>query len=380
MKLATSIWQPGSGWSFPDDLQFEPGWILYFGTTSRLENGSGIIRELMERYPDAVCCGCSTAGEILGTSVYDDAIVAALVGFDGTTVRAVAGTLDSQGESAEVAGNLVRQLLADDLQHLLVISKGLEVNGTSLLEGFRRNLPGHVAVTGGLAGDHSRFQQTLTGLGDQLRSNQVVCIGFYGKKLQVSFACKGGWEGFGPQRRVTRSEGNVLFELDGVPALAIYKRYLGERAAGLPATGLLFPLELTSGLNTGDGIVRTILSVNEADQSLTFAGDIPQDFYVRLMKASATQLIAGAENAGKEAVTRRTIQGPALAILISCVGRKLVLKQRVEEEVEAVANSLNSEYKIIGFYSYGEICPLPDTGMNALHNQTMTITIIGETG
>jgi len=194
----------------------------------------------------------------------------------------------------------------------------------------------------------------------------------------LGFGCEGGWEGFGPCRHITRSEGNTLFELDGVPALALYKRYLGERAAGLPATGLLFPLELTTGLATDDGVVRTILSVSEGDQSLTFAGDMPEGWYVRMMRAGPDQLVAGAARAGEQAAASGTGAGPALAVLVSCVGRRLVLGQRADEEVEAVIGHLPAGTGVVGFYSYGEACPANGSSHCELHNQTMTVTFIGE--
>ena len=129
-------------------------------------------------------------------------------------------------------------------------------------------------------------------------------------------------------------EGNVLYELDGQSALALYKRYLGEHAADLPASGLLFPLSLRT-REVSAPVVRTILSVNEADQSLTFAGDVPAGGYVRLMKANFDRLIDGAVGAGR--VSADALGSPVdLALLISCVGRRMVLRQRVEEEVEGV--------------------------------------------
>ena len=381
MQTATAIWNSKRGWSAPAGPAFSPDWILYFGSASCLENGAAGIRELAGRYPDAVCCGCSTAGEILGRHVRDDSIVAAQVRFDDTKVRAVAEPLQTAADSIETGRRIAKRLLADDLRHVLVLSEGLSVNGTSLLEGFREVLPAQIAVTGGLAADGSRFKQTIVGLGSQIQSNQVVGVGFYGSNLRVKFASEGGWGAFGPQRKVTRSDGNVLYELDGVPALKLYKSYLGEWASGLPATGLLFPLELSSGIGAGDGLVRTILSVDEADQSLTFAGNIPGGGYARLMKAGTQQLVSGAETAGARAALRdEKIKGSTLAVLVSCVGRRLVLKHRVEEEVEAVAQSMENGCDIVGFYSYGETCPKSGAGFSELHNQTMTVTVIGEIG
>jgi hypothetical protein len=165
----------------------------------------------------------------------------------------------------------------------------------------------------------------------------------------------------------------VLYEMDGNSALELYKKYLGEHASGLPATGLFFPLSIRTSAGTA-GVVRTILSVNEEEQSMTFAGDIPEGAFARLMKANFDRLIDGAIGAAKTSYQALGSASPDLAILISCVGRKLVLKQRVEEEVEGVRDILGSHTVLTGFYSYGEISPFtPDTKCT-LHNQTMTIT------
>lgn len=112
---------------------------------------------------------------------------------------------------------------------------------------------------------------------------------------------------------------------------------------------------------------------------MTFAGDIPQGSYVRLMKANFERLVDGATGAANMSTQSIGSFTPELAILISCVGRKLVLKQRVEEEVESVKQALGEKTVITGFYSYGEICPVAPTEKQCeLHNQTMTITIFAE--
>jgi len=378
MQTSTCRWTKEIGWEFPATTVAAPQLVLYFGATSQLEGDAAAVRELVSKFPEALVCGCSTAGEILGGRVSDESVVAALVRFKSTRVRAVAESTDGIGDSQAVGRRAAAKLNAPDLRHVLILSDGLSVNGTALVAGFNEILPEEVAITGGLAGDGSRFQQTFVGLGGEVKRNQIAAIGFYGADIVVGYGSRGGWEGFGPRRRITRSNGNTLLELDGQPALALYKRYLGERATGLPATGLLFPLELTKDTTETVGLVRTILAVDEAKQSLTFAGDVPEGWYARLMKASGDQLVGGAANAGSEAALKTSAAGSSLAILVSCVGRRLVLGQRIEEELEAVIRSLPEQTQAIGFYSYGEACPPAGSNASELHNQTMTITIIGE--
>lgn len=376
MKAFSCGWTPVSGWTLPST-----GWpdaadlVLYFGASVLIAAGSVPLTELRTRFPEAVCAGCSTAGEILGATVRDDSIAVLCIKFDTTRVRAESVDVTSAAESFAAAIELGGLLATPDLRHLLVLSDGLIVNGTMLTAGFRSALPAEVSVTGGLAGDGAAFKRTVVGLGSDIASHRIVAIGFYGKNLRVSCGSAGGWEPFGPRRLVTRSQGNLLFELDGQPALSLYRRYLGPRAGGLPATGLLFPLSLLPKREASEGLVRTILAVDEAQKSLTFAGDIPQGAYVQLMKAGCDTLVDGAQ-----AAARGTghFAPHGFAVLVSCVGRKLVMGQRIEEEVEAVLAHLGPTIIAAGFYSYGEICPSGLQHGCDLHNQTMTLTVFNE--
>lgn len=376
MQTTQLQWTLNSGWSQPaETIDGSPDLILLFGAPAALENPSQPVAALRARYPEALCVGSSSAGEIFGSHVTDGAISAVVIKFATTRVRVAVRPIETSADSYAVGQALAGELTAPDLRHVLVLSDGLKVNGTSLTAGLREGLPPAVAATGGLAGDGADFKRTVIVNGDQIASGLVVALGFYGHTLQVRFGSAGGWESFGPKRLITEAEGNVLYELDGQPALELYKRYLGERAAELPATGLFFPLEILSDTTTNQrGLVRTILAIDEEKQSLTFAGDMPKGHYARLMKASCDRLVFGAEDAALQT------QGEpvTLAILVSCVGRKLVMGQRVEEEVEAVLSVLGPGAQVAGFYSYGEICPgHPGHGCE-LHNQTMTLTTFAE--
>ena len=200
-----------------------------------------------------------------------------------------------------------------------------------------------------------------------------------GEQLVFAHGSFGGWSPFGPARKVTRCANNVLFELDGESALEVYKRYLGEHAKGLPASGLLFPFAMLGKDHSEVGLIRTILGVDEANGSLTLAGDIDPEGYLRLMHASTDALVEGAEAAAEAAQAMRGNAGEGLALLVSCVGRKLVMGGRVDEEVEAVGDVFGQGATLAGFYSYGEISPFSPSVDCKLHNQTMTITYLSET-
>lgn len=371
MEIEQRVWKPAEGWGAPPRMA-GAHLVLVFGDKAALADPKRLA-ELRQAYPKAHLAGGSTAGEIVGSAVMDGTVVATAVRFADTRVEEAVIDMRPEEDSRSAGIRLAQALPKDGLSHVFVVSDGQHVNGSDLVRGMTSNLPQGVAITGGLAGDGADFRSTLTVTDGGAGEGRLVALGLYGKRLRVGYGSLGGWDAFGPQRVITRSQGNVLYELDGQPALQLYKKYLGEHAAGLPATGLLFPLAVRA--PGGSELTRTILAVDEKEQSLTFAGDMPQGAMARLMKANFDRLVDGAHDAAQGA----SLSSPAqLAILISCVGRKLVLRQRVEEELEAVQDVLGRQATMAGFYSYGEICPAAPNASCELHNQTMTITTLAE--
>lgn len=375
MKLQTFSFEKGQGWSsaFPD-LDSERTLVLVFGSADFAENAEP-IHDLTRAFPRARIVGCSSAGEIRGARVVDDSLSVAVARFDTTDIATATAEIAEGASSVQVGETIARGLARPDLRAIFVLSDGLAINGTELLRGVHAVVPPSVVVTGGLAGDGTRFGRTWVLSDGFLASRRVVGVGLYGDSIGISHGSRGGWDVFGPERIVTRSAGNVVYELDGEPALSLYKAYLGERAAGLPATALLFPLALRTSREDANTVVRTILSVNEADQSMTFAGDVPQEAVVQLMRANFDRLIDGA---GEASAVARAPEHSSLSIAISCVGRRIVLGERVEEEVEAALEAAPAS-ELVGFYSYGEISPFASGGCGVLHNQTMTLTRFWET-
>ncbi len=350
--------------------------VMIFGATDALKE-TGLFEDLKKKFPKAHTFGCSTAGEIYNTRVFDHSAVATCIKFERSRFMGAKIKLDQMVDSFRAGEKLATSLDQEGLRHVFVLSDGLHVNGSELVKGLITNLPEDVTVTGGLAGDGERFGETFVFWDGLPENNLIVAIGLYGSSLKIGYGSMGGWDPFGPERVITKSQGNVLFELDGQSALGIYKKYLGEHAKDLPAAGLLFPLSIR--IKTGEeGIVRTILSVSEENRSMTFAGDIPQGAYARFMKANFERLIDGSQGAAITSVGSMGSAPTELAVLVSCVGRKIVLKQRIEEEVEAARDILGKQAFLSGFYSYGEISPFTAGAKCALHNQTMTITTLAE--
>ena len=373
----------GAGWNSPlPALDSERTLVLVFGASSFLDSGDqGPLGEVRRAYPTSHILGCSTAGEIAGANLRDDGLSVAVMRFARTRLARVSAPVRSPADSF-AAGELIgQQLEGTGLRGVLILSDGLKVNGSELVRGLNSVLPPEVTVTGGLAADGDRFKRTWVIRDGVAAEGFVAAVGFYGDHVRIAHGSKGGWDTFGPERTVTRSEGNVLYELDGQPALPLYKQYLGDRAAGLPATALLFPLALRRDSQDAKSLVRTVLSVDEAAQSMTFAGDIPQGFRARLMRANFDRLIGGAgESAQMTLVGADHPPGAAcLAVAVSCVGRRLVLGERTEEELESALTVLPPGTQQVGFYSYGELSPyVQGAGPCDLHNQTMTLTTITE--
>ena len=379
MKVETLSHRIGHGWSVPalPDLDSDKTLVLVFGGAKEI-SGTAPLESLASAYPRAHLLGCSTAGEILGQAIFDDSLVVAVCRFDSTPLRSTSQGIEATAESFSVGVRIGQRLSAPDLRGVFVLSDGTKVNGSELCRGLNSVLPAEALVTGGLAGDGDRFRKTWVLENRKPTSGIVSAIGFYGERVVLGHGSKGGWDVFGLERTVTRSSGNVLFEIDGSSALDLYKRYLGDLAAGLPANALLFPLQLRRKRADTTGLVRTILSIDEKAGSMTFAGDIPEGSLVQFMRANLDRLIDGAAEAAQSAKNKQEGAKQSLAIAISCVGRRLVLAERAEEEVEAVGAILPSGSQLVGFYSYGEISPSSE-GRCDLHNQTMTLTTLSET-
>ncbi len=350
--------------------------VLGFGDKAVLEK-DGIYENLKLKFPNACIVLNSTAGEIFNTEVLTDSLTVIAFTFEKTITKCAAINIADFSNSHDAGAALVNKLESKDLSYILVISDGGKVNGSELVRGIESIIDHKIPVTGGLAGDGARFVSTLVGLNGKPSQGVIAAIGFYGDNIQIGHGSMGGWEMFGPERMVTKSTSNQLFEIEGKNALELYKAYLGKYADELPGSALLFPLSVQLADAT-EPVVRTILSIDEATNSMVFAGDIPVGSHVRFMKANFDRIIDAASGAANQTFTGGLQKEPKLALLVSCVGRKIILDNRVDEEVEAVAEALGKNTLLGGFYSYGEISPFNPNSKCELHNQTMTITTFDE--
>lgn len=378
MKIKQFVWTESTGWQpeIPGDQGASAQLVLLFGTTALLEDRRH-VDEVAQAFPNATVFGCSSGGDIFDTQVLDDAIVITAVSMEHTQVKGACVRRSEVSSITEAGERLAKSLNPDGLVHTLVLSEGLHVDGNELVRSLSEYLPEGVTVTGGHASTMNNGKETYVVYNDIVADDAIAILGFYGNRLSISYASFGGWHPFGPERLVTKSQGRTVYELDGRSALQLYKEYLGEHSVGLPTSAWVFPLNI--GFKNGDpGVVRTVLAVNEDDGSITCAGTIPVGSYVRLMSGNYDHLIEGAYQAANTCCNEFEGNSPELALVVSCGARRMVLKQRVEEEIEAVRDVTGPNTVLCGFYSHGEIAPSRLGAVSVLHNQTMTITMFRE--
>lgn len=336
-----------------------------------------VFNKIKNKYPYANIIGCTTAGEIFNDQVNENILTITAIYFENTEIKFFASEFIDSSKCYEKGLEIAKSIPVENLSHVFLIGEGINVNGSKLVEGFVEGLPENVKVTGGLAGDYEGYKETFVVANDYGKKNLIGAVAFYGDKIKFGYGSVGGFDTFGIERTVTKSNDNILYELDGKPALDLYKEYLGEYSRNLPLSGLLFPLNIRSNDNKYN-YVRTVSGVDEEAKSLTFAGEIPQGYYGKLMRANFNNLINGSMKAAKDSINSIDCKNIKLAILISCRGRRVVLNQMIDEEIEVVRNMLSDDVIFTGFYSNGEIAPSSKNRVSEFHNQTMTITLIGE--
>lgn len=354
----------------------EANWVLVFGSVNRFKERN-FAATLQKRYPNAQIIGCTTAGEITEEGAHDDSLHITAMLWERSLLKFVIKPINSMAQSHALGAQIANELAQNDLKGVFVLSDGLNVNGSELVEGLQEVLP-DIPITGGLAGDNAAFTQTLLLNNTKVHDKVVIAVGIYGKDAVVTSGALGGWSPYGPPRKITRSSKNIVFELDNKPALPLYKMYIGYYANTLPASGLNFPFAIMSE-DKKITVIRTLLGIDEKNNSLTFAGNVAEGSTVRFLKSDHDKLVDGASEAARQILNKEVdINDTGLAICVSCVGRKLVMKEQVSDEVFAVQRLLGVQTGITGFYSNGEICSGERDGESMLHNQTMTIAYLSE--
>lgn len=372
LQFTNNLWHANPSPSNSHSMDnFNASLVLCFGAKDLIAQPE-VYNSLKTKFSNAQIALCSTAGEILNNTVADNTVIAIAIELNSTNIATALVNIGNYTNSYEAAAALIAELPQDDLAYVLILSDGSLVNGSELVKGLKESVNNNQLITGGLAGDGYNFVSTKVGLNNLPSEGNIVAIGFYGSKIKVSHGSQGGWDMFGPERVVTKSHNNVVYEIDNKLALETYKKYLGPDSEGLPGTALLYPLSVLLNDST-QPLVRTILSIDDVNNTMTFAGDIPEGTKVRLMKANFDKLTMASANAAENSIKNATLPAE-FSLLISCVGRKIILDKRIDEEIDAALELLNPQTTVAGFYSYGEISPFNEGTNCELHNQTMTIT------
>ena len=350
--------------------------VLVFGNRYLLESEE-IYSEIKSLFPDGHIVFGSSCADITANVVDDNSITITAIEFERSSfVIKTSNVLHPDFDSYSTGIQLINKFPLEGLKYVFVVSEGSFINGSQLTKGMSSAINDNLLITGALCGDSDRFEKTIASYNENPKPGEIVVIGFYGESLEVTFSVYGGWTPFGPERIVTKSDGNILYELDNKPALDLYKRYLGDKAKDLPSSALLYPLNVKIAKEE-QSVVRSILNIDEAQNAMILAGDIPEKSKVQLMMTNVDNIANASERAAKQALQLRKNK-PELAMLVSCIGRKLVLDQRVEEEIEEVTEVIGTDIAVTGLYSYGEIAPFHGEMSCQLHNQTMTVTLISE--
>ena len=322
--------------------------------------------------------GCTTDGEISSDGFRTDSAV--LGGIVSDQIDFHLASVKDLGQDCERAGITLAAKLPENVNYIQLFSDGLTGNGCAILRGLESVLDKTIPVCGGTAGDAGRFRRTWQFAGNRVFSNGAVAIGFSGN-FQVGTGASSGWSPIGLAKKVTRSVDNILYELNGEPALNVYERALGKHASKLPAVGVEYPL----GLVTERGaegekdylLLRATMSVNRKEGAISLAGEIPEGSTVHICCGDSASLLEAAKKAGRLALADLEGRRPVMIFIYSCMARRLILGRQVEEEINCIREAVGPDLPVLGFYTYGEYGRIKKGGPNRLQNETVTVSVIG---
>lgn len=352
----------------------EVSFVLIFASRGQMESATWLPL-VQQKYPGINIISCSTSGEVYLSELKEEAVTGMAVAFAKTQTEVYTASLKGKDQSKALGRELASNFSKPGLKHVLVFGDGWLVNGSDMIRGMYEVLTQGVSVSGGLAGDGANFSKTLVGLNSQIDQRMAVAIGLYGDHIDIGFGSHGGWSELGDSFIVTESAGREVLKLGNERAFDLYEQFLGDDADGLPGTALLYPVAVWLP-GAEDYVVRTVFNIDEVRGSITLGEAVPKGTRLQFMRARFDDLLQGVKKAAEEA-KRNLSQTPELALMVSCIGRKLLFNQQIEEEISATHNVLGKDACIGGFYSYGEICPV-NKDLAALHHQMLTLTVFAE--
>ncbi|MEM6838904.1 MAG: FIST N-terminal domain-containing protein [Cyanobacteria bacterium P01_C01_bin.120] len=366
-----------NGWSKPfPDLDSDNTLIVVFAAHEYCDSPEP-LKELRQAFPKSKIIGCSTPVVVCDGGLREGAIAVGIIRFKNTQIRLSYTSVQGFAESRTAGQHLGKQLADENLKGVLIFSDGVTTEATDLVRGLQEMLPSDVTIAGGLASGHT-LDDTWMLCDGELKRFYACAVGFVGNTVELTRATGGGWRLVGGECQATRTAGRTLFELDGEPANAVYQRQIGCNAGfGLHESSTRYPLTLRLP-DLEMQIVRDINSVDEASGALELAGDIPEGVMVQVMTTTEDEILDGVDEA-IERLRSKTIlpKHNALAVYVSCAGRRAVLLEKTNEEAALAHDGLGQGIHQIGMYAFGEISTT-SSGPPHVHNETITIGLIRE--
>jgi hypothetical protein len=363
-------------------LSMNPSMLWVFGAISY--DQQKLLDGIAAAAPGVPVVGCTTDGEISSQGLSINSVVVMALASD--TIQLQSTCVERLSNDSYAAGFKIGQSFqGSEIPYIQVFSDGLCGNADKIIQGIKANMGENIKIAGGTAGDGGDFKRTFQYFGNRVLTDSIVAVAFQGRfGLGTGTAC--GWFPVGIAKKVTRSVGNVVYELDGQPALQAYERFLGKHAERLPAVGVEYPLGLlNSDSDTeedGYFLCRATMGVDREAGAIIFAGDVPEGSLVKMTIGNDGDIILAARKAARSAMEKLRIKGPDLEprviFLYSCMARKIVLGTRTDEEIMAVKEAIGGDVPVIGFYTYGEYAPIGECEHSCFHNETATLTVIGD--
>jgi len=375
--LATKKWSVPT---LPSGLDSERTLLFVSGPAEVIDHASPLA-ELVRAFPRSFIIGCGTAGSAAVDTVRDGVIAVTIVEFSNTTMSLAQAPVTATSDAFSVGQQIAKKLSKPSLRGVLVVGDGLEVDGAELVRGLNSALDQSIAMFGGLSGDGTRFKRTWVLAGPTIKSGLVAAVGMYGEHVVVTQSNRYGWKKVGAERTVTRSDGRIIYELDGRPALDVYEEaILAASQGGTGVTPIMLPLAVRATARHDKSLVRSVMGVEAQKRCLRLAVDVPQGYLVQTLVGDRAALVSASREAAVAAQEGVTAVGSdAFVFAVSHAGRRAVLGANASEEIASAVTALagGPTAHVAGFYGYGEITATAP-GHSDLHNQSIAVAVVME--
>ena len=322
--------------------------------------------------------GCTTAGEVSSVLGFrEDSVTLCLFASDSVDMTAGVGK-DAVGDPLAACEEAVAQAKAKttkDPTLCITTPDNVAAAEGDIVPRLLETLGGGISVLGGAAGSQAFEVTPRQFFCDQVLRESVPVLLFSGP-LDYAAGVATGWKPLGKVGRVTKSEGNLVQEIDGEPALSFYQNYLGADATS-GETHIAIPLAVFEE-GSGDFYLRAPIAYDENAGTASFLGSVPEGASVQLTLASPENILEGTEESLARALSGYPGSSePEAALFFSCAVRKLLLGTRAAKELDIVRSRLGDHVPVCGFYAFGEIGPVGSSGTSRFHNETLVTLLLG---